>query len=203
MNRLDFPTPIDREIKLDPSLIIMSKTNTKGIIEYANDYFMEICGYEEYELMGQPHNVIRHPDMPKVIFKLLWERLHKGENIHALVKNLAKDGRYYWVLTNFETKYNESGEIISYYARRKAAPENAIFTIEKLYKTLLAIEKNQSTEVAEKYFYGLLEEKGQTYDSFILNVLNVSQSSLQNYFSDTSIIKENSNKKGFLKRLFS
>ena len=202
MNRLDFPTPIDREIKLDPSLIIMSKTDAKGIIEYANDYFMEVCGYEEYELMGKPHNIIRHPDMPKVVFKLLWERLHKGENIHALVKNLAKDGRFYWVLTSFETKYNDSGEIISHYARRKAAPENAIFSIEKLYKTLLAIEKNQTPEIAEKYFYGLLEEKGQTYDRFILEVLNVSESSLQNYFSDTSITKEKPKKKGFLKKLF-
>lgn len=203
MNRLDFPVPIEREIKLDPSLIIMSKTDAKGIIEYANDYFMEISGYEEYELMGQPHNIIRHPEMPKVIFKLLWERLHKGENIHVLVKNLAKDGRYYWVLTNFETKYNDNGEIRSHYARRKAAPENAIFIIEKLYKTLLAIEKNQNPQVAERYFYGLLEEKGQTYDAFILDILGASEKSLQNYFSETGMTEEKTKKKGFFKKMFS
>ncbi len=65
MYKLTKPTPIEKEIKLDPSRMIMSKTDPKGIIEYANDYFMEISGYEEYELMGQPHNIIRHPDMPR------------------------------------------------------------------------------------------------------------------------------------------
>jgi PAS domain S-box-containing protein len=203
MNKLVRPTPLDREIKLDPSKVIMSKTNPKGIIEYANDYFMDICGYEEYELMGQPHNVIRHPDMPKVIFKLMWERLHKGENIYALVKNLAKDGRFYWVLTSFETKYNDEGEIISHYARRKAAPGNAVFQIEKLYKTLKAIEERQNPETAEKYFYGLLEEKGIDYDTFILKLLETSESNLNNYFgvqNDKAVIKKN--KSGLLHRMF-
>lgn len=65
------PEPTGREIKLDPNEIIMSKTDKKGIIEYANDYFMQICGYEEHELMGEPHNCIRHPLMPKIVFKIL------------------------------------------------------------------------------------------------------------------------------------
>jgi PAS domain S-box-containing protein len=202
MNRLVRPTPIDREIKLDPSKVIMSKTDEKGIIEYANDYFMEICKYEEYELMGQPHNVIRHPDMPKVVFKLLWERLYKGENIHAIVKNLAKDGSYYWVLTSFETKYDADGNIISHYSRRKAAPGNAVFQIEKLYKTLVAIENNQDPEVAEKYFYGLLEESGKTYDEFILEVLGVTQKTLEGYFNNKSITQKSTKKKGFFGKVF-
>lgn len=202
MNKLVRPTPIDREIKLDASKIIMSKTNPRGIIEYANDYFMEISGYEEYELMGQPHNVIRHPDMPKVIFKLMWERLNKGKNIHALVKNLAKDGRYYWVLTTFETKYNDAGEIISHYARRKAAPGNAVFQIEKLYKTLRAIEERQGADIAEKYFYGLLEEKGIDYDTFILSVLETDENILAHYFGVQTNKKKTEEKKGLLKRMF-
>ncbi len=206
MSEFDYhPVATDREIKLDPSQVIMSKTDPKGIIEYANDYFMEICGYEEYELMGKPHNIIRHPDMPKIVFKLLWERLHKGENIHALVKNLAKDGRYYWVLTNFETKYDDEGNIISHYARRKAAPGNAIYQIEKLYKTLLAIEKNQSPETAEKYFYGLLEEKGMTYDQFILDLLNINEKGVKSYFYNTApkADQNTSKKRGLFKRMFS
>ncbi len=201
MNKLVRPTPLDREIKLDPSRVIMSKTDARGIIEYANDYFMEISGYEEYELMGQPHNVIRHPDMPKVIFKLLWERLHRGENIHALVKNLAKDGRYYWVLTSFETKYDDEGEIISHYARRKAAPAKAVFQIEKLYKTLLVIEKKQSPEASKKYFLGLLEEKGIDYDTFILSILEADQTSLDAYFGFNKRIKKEK-KGGIFKRMF-
>jgi PAS domain S-box-containing protein len=179
----------------------MSKTDEKGIIEYANDYFMEICKYEEYELMGQPHNVIRHPDMPKVVFKLLWQRLFKGENIHALVKNLAKDGSYYWVLTNFETKYDKDGKIVSHYSRRKAAPGNAVFLIEKIYKTLVAIENTQGADVSEKYFYGLLEEKGQTYDEFILEILGVSEKSLIAYFKDASSHPKEK-KRGLFGRMF-
>ena len=196
------PTPIDKEISLDPSKTIMSKTDPRGIIEYANEYFMEICGYEEYELMGQPHNIIRHPDMPKVVFKLMWERLHKGENIHALVKNLAKDGRYYWVLTNFETKYDEEGSIVSHFARRKAAPKMAVMEIESLYKKLLLIEKNQGAEVSERYFYGLLEDKNVGYDEFILDILKTDKRLLQKYFafSNTPTLKKE--KRGFFRRLF-
>jgi len=208
MNRLVRPTPQEREIKLDPSKTIMSKTNSQGVIEYANEYFMEISGYEEYELMGQPHNVIRHPDMPKVIFKVMWERLHEGGNIHALVKNMSKDGRYYWVLTDFDTKFDAEGNIISHYARRKAAPGNAVFQIEKLYKTLKAIEDNQSAETAEKYFMGLLEEKGMTYDQYILELLEINNSNLNSYFFDAkpqgqqTIKSSTPKKKGLLKRMF-
>ncbi len=204
MKTLTKPIPIDKEIKLDPSRVIMSKTNPMGIIEYANDYFMEICGYEEYELMGQPHNIIRHPDMPKIIFKLLWERLNEGKNIHALVKNFSKDGRYYWILTNFETKYNDEGDIISHFAKRKAAPGNAIYQIEKLYKTLLAIEQRKNPEIAEKYFNGLLEDRKQTYDEFILDVLNISKGSIKNYFNGgvSQKTKEKETKKGVFSRLF-
>ncbi|MEJ2469266.1 MAG: PAS domain S-box protein, partial [Campylobacterales bacterium] len=68
------PQPVDEEIKLDPKKYIVSKTDPKGIIEYGNDYFVEISGYKESELIGQPHNIIRHPDMPKVVFKLMWDR---------------------------------------------------------------------------------------------------------------------------------
>lgn len=193
-----------KEIKLDPSRTIMSKTDPKGIIEYANEYFMDICGYEEYELMGRPHNIIRHPDMPKVVFKLMWERLHKGENIYALVKNLAKNGDFYWVLTSFETKYNEEGQIISHYARRKAAPGNAVYQVEKLYKTLLAIEKTQSLEVAERYFAGMLEEKSMTYNEFILSVLGINEESIASYFvSPNSQTTNTPKKKGMFGRLFS
>lgn len=194
---------VPKEIKLDPSKTIMSKTNRKGIIEYANDYFMEISGYEEYELMGQPHNIIRHPDMPKVIFKELWARLNKGENIYALVKNKAKNGDYYWVLTSFETRYNENGEIISHYAHRKAAPANAVYQIEKIYKTLLSIEKNQSIAVSEKYFEGLLEEKNMNYDAFILDLLGINQQSIASYFVNENKPANSPKKKGVFKRLFS
>ncbi len=170
MKTLKRPEPINAEIILDPKQTIMSKTDPKGIIEYANDYFMEICGYEEHELIGQPHNVIRHPDMPKVIFKWLWQRLQAKKNIHAVVKNLAKDGRFYWVITDFEVKLDEEGQIASFFARRKAPPRTTIEKIDHLYKKILSIEKAMGVEVAEKYFIGFLEEKGMTYDEYIEDI---------------------------------
>ncbi|MDY8137849.1 PAS domain-containing protein [Aquimarina sp. 2201CG5-10] len=167
MKALKRPTPVNEEIVLDPEQTIMSKTDPKGVIEYANDYFMEISGYEEYELIGQPHNLIRHPDMPKVIFKWLWKRLKSKENIHAVVKNLAKDGRYYWVITDFEVKLNDQGEIKSLFGRRKTPPRATIAIIKDLYQKLLSIEQAGGIEVSEKYLVGYLEEKGKTYDEFI------------------------------------
>lgn len=198
------PIPNNLEILLDPSKIIMSKTNAKGIIEYANDYFMEISGYEQHDLMGEPHNVIRHPDMPKTIFKYLWDTIQKGENIHAIVKNMSKDGKYYWVLTNFEFKYNENNEIVSYYSRRKAAPKEAVIEIEKLYNTLKSIEQKQNMQVALNYFLGMLEEKKITYHQFIMKILGVTENELNQYFDvPTTPNISSTEKKGFVNRLLS
>jgi len=181
MGKFIRPNPIDREIVLDNTKVIMSKTDAKGIIEYANDYFMKICGYDEWELIAEPHNVIRHPDMPRIVFKLLWERLHKGENIHAIVKNLAKDGSYYWVVTNFETIYEED-KIIAHFSRRKALPKYAIETIVPIYKKLISMEKEGGLAASKAFLLGFLKERNQTYDDFILDVLKISQERLNEYF---------------------
>jgi len=155
-------------IELDPKKYIVSKTDPRGIIEYGNDYFVEISGYKESELIGQPHNIIRHPDMPKVIFKMMWDRIKNKQNIMAVVKNRAKDGRHYWVVTDFEPKTDKiTNEIVSYTAYRKAAPENVIKAIEPIYKKLLEIESESGIEGSEKYLRGYLEDKGMSYDEYI------------------------------------
>jgi hypothetical protein len=106
--------------------------------------------------------------MPKVVFKLMWDRIKQGRNIMALVKNLAKDGSYYWVVTDFEPKMDPiTNEPISYTAFRKAAPEKAVKAIIPIYKKLLDIEKQGGMQASENYLRGLLEEKGKTYDEFI------------------------------------
>jgi PAS domain S-box-containing protein len=162
------PKPIDNQIELDPKRYIVSKTDAKGIIEYGNDYFVEVSGYSEKELIGQPHSIIRHPDMPKIVFKMMWDRINQGKNIMAIVKNLAKDGSYYWVVTEFEPKFDPiSGDIISHTAFRKAAPKEAVEAIEPIYAKLIEIEKEGGMEASEKYLRGYLEEKGTTYDELI------------------------------------
>jgi len=162
------PEPKDNEIKLNPKRYIVSKTDPKGIIEYGNDYFVEISGYTEAELIGQPHSIIRHPDMPKIVFKLMWDRINKAQNIMAVVKNLAKDGSYYWVVTEFEPKIDPiTNEILSHTAFRKAAPQKAVETMIPIYQKLIEIEKEGGMQASEKYLRGFFEEKNITYDEYI------------------------------------
>jgi len=219
MNYIRRPISINEEIGLSPYKTIMSKTDKKGIIEYANEYFMEVSGYKEWELMGQPHNIIRHPDMPKVIFKLLWNKLNEGEPMMAIVKNLSKDGRYYWVIADFFSKLDKDGNVISHYARRKAVPNEVKEKISKLYKILLEIEKNSGIDASQAYLEGFLEDKSITYFDLILNLLKLDKNQLHEYMSaeikdeefnlsiknDISIndaIKKSKKKSGFLKKLF-
>jgi len=166
------PTPINNEIKLSDTRYIVSKTDPKGIIEYGNDYFVEISGYSETELIGKPHSIVRHPDMPRIAFKLMWDRIKEGKNFIAVVKNLAKDGSYYWVVTDFEPKIDPiTNEIISHTAFRKAAPQKAIDTMTPIYAKLLEVEKEGGMEASEKYLRGFLEENRTTYDDFIRSLV--------------------------------
>ena len=216
MKRIIRPVPKNREIKLNPYKTILSKTDNKGIIEYANDYFMEISGYKEWELMGQPHNILRHPDMPKLIFKLLWHRLNKAQPIYAIVKNLAKDGSYYWVIADFKTKIDSNGTI-KHYARRKAIPEETKQKVSELYQKILEIEKVAGLEATEAYFKGLIEEAGLNYDQYILNLMGLNAKQLHDYMSseipDSQLgadddhsaedaIKKSTKKKGLFSKLF-
>jgi PAS domain S-box-containing protein len=162
----------DQEIKLNNKKYIISKTDAEGIIEYGNEYFVEISGYSEAELVGSAHNILRHPDMPKIIFKMMWARLKDGNNITAIIKNKAKDGRFYWVITEFESKKEPiSGDVISHMAYRRAAPENAIKIMQPLYQKLLEIEQKSGIEASEKYLIGFLENKKLNYDTFISNAI--------------------------------
>ena len=155
------PTPIDEEIELDPKRYIVSETDEKGKITFVNDYFMEVSGYSREELMGKSHNIVRHPDMPKVVFKLLWETISQGKNINAVVKNLAKDGRYYWIFTEFESRKDaDTHEIIGYHADRKTISKHILEIIADLYAELLKIEQTDGVEASEKYLIAFLKEKG-------------------------------------------
>jgi len=217
MKRIIRPVPVDREIVLDPYQTIMSKTDVKGIIEYANDYFMQICGYKEWELMAQPHNVIRHPDMPQIAFKILWDRLLSGKNMHAVVKNLAKDGSYYWVVTDFQHKYDEDGNIVALYSRRKAIPAKVKDYFTELYAKLIEIEKVGGMSASGAYLQGFLEDNKTNYDDFLLNLFELSEKELMSYMraqiddaqlrgeksiSAEQAIGATAKKKSFLKRLF-
>ncbi|WBX71031.1 PAS domain-containing protein [Tenacibaculum retecalamus] len=162
---------LNEEIKWDKTQIISSKTDANGTILYMNDAFEAASEYNKIELIGEPHNIIRHPDMPKVIFKVLWENLKQGKNFHAIVKNLTRSGRYYWVITDFTIDKDEKGKIVGYTGRRKALPKSVVDKIEPLYKTLLNIEQAKSEVASELYFKAYLkEEVGKSYDDFVVDL---------------------------------
>jgi len=166
------PIPIDEEVKWDKRATLMSRTNKHGHIMASNAAFQEVSGYTEAELYDQPHSLIRHPDMPKVVFKILWENLKGKNNFHAIIKNLSKSGRYYWVITNFEIIRNEKDEITHYVSYRKALPKHLINEhIAPLYERLLKIEKANGMEVSERYFNGYLEDRGLTYYDYVQQLL--------------------------------
>lgn len=150
--------------------LIVSKTDTKGKIIYGNSLFLKLAGYTEKELIGHPHNIIRHPDMPKLIFKLLWETIQNGKEINAYVVNLSKNGDYYWVFANVTPSYDAKGNIVGYYSVRRKPTKKALNVIQPIYKKLLDAEKHSGINGSQKVLNQLLEENGQTYEKFILSI---------------------------------
>ncbi len=164
---------INEEVKWDTSKTIISKTDLQGTILYMNDTFEEASEYNKIELIGEPHNIIRHPDMPKVIFKTLWNSLKREENFHAIIKNLSRTGRYYWVITDFEIERDDQGKATGYTGRRKAIPQEIIKQIAPLYKTLLEIEQIKGEKASELYFEAYLKEEiKKNYDQFVVDLFN-------------------------------
>jgi aerotaxis receptor len=113
------PMPIDEEYNFDDGLIL-SSTDLKGIITYANKKFCEISGYKKTELIGKNHNIVRHPDMPKAAYQNLWNILHEGSSWTGTIKNLRKDGKYYWVYSHIMPIYDNT-KVIGYSAARRPA----------------------------------------------------------------------------------
>jgi PAS domain S-box-containing protein len=161
-------TPRNNEKIFDANTLLVTKTDTKGIITYANRAFMEIVELSEDQLLGRPHNIIRHPDMPKIIFKMLWSYIKSNQEIHAYVKNLCADGSYYWVMANVTPSFYDKKVIGYHSARRKPSKESLDFII-PLYKQLLAAERSGGIAASEKMLNDLLAEKGMEYDQFILS----------------------------------
>ncbi len=138
--------PTSQEYKLGNDDFIVSKTDISGRITYANRIFMQIAGYSESELLGQQHNIIRHPDMPRGVFRFLWDTIKSGEEFSGFVKNMSADGGFYWVFANVTPDYDRYGKLQGYYSVRRTPPQSAIETISSIYKEMLLIEKQSSTK---------------------------------------------------------
>ncbi len=125
----------EHEYKLDKETIIVSETDAKGRIIYANDDFCKIAKFSKDELIGKPHNVVRHPDMPKAAFEDLWQTIEAGKIWKGIVKNRTKDGGYYWVNAIVYPSQTPEGEI-KYFSVRVRPTHDEIEEAEKLYATL-------------------------------------------------------------------
>lgn len=163
------------EHKLGQNQLIVSKTNLKGHITYANDVFLEIAGFSLNEVLNQPHSLIRHKAMPRCVFQLLWEYLGAGREVFAYVVNETKNHDYYWVFAHVTPSRDDDGNIISYHSNRRAPSAQAIEAIKGLYDILLTEEHSyKSRKEGQKAGYALLlkilNEKGIDYDEFVLSL---------------------------------
>ncbi|SHL67776.1 PAS domain-containing protein [Roseibium suaedae] len=162
-----------RERTFQENEIIVSKTDLKGRITYANRTFLEVAGYTEKEVMGEPHSILRHPAMPRAVFKLMWDTLGAGEEIFAYVINRCKNGDHYWVNAHVTPSRNTKGELVGYHSNRRVPDRRVVEEkILPLYKSLKALEdgadnRKDGLVVSSKAVADLLASKGCRYDEFI------------------------------------
>ena len=168
--------PTGQERTFSPDELIVSKTDPRGIITYANDVFLRVGAFERDEVIGRPHNVIRHPDMPKAVFKLLWDTVSSGRELFAYVNNLAADGANYWVLAHITPTKDPAGRISGYHSNRRKPAQEGVRAASALYDVLLAEERRHSggraaVEASSALLERLLAERGTSYEEFIWSIV--------------------------------
>lgn len=167
------PTQIERVLGEED--IIVSKTDLTGRITYVNRVFVDISLYTEQELLDQPHSMIRHPDMPRCIFKLMWDTIGAGHEIFAYAKNMCKNGDYYWVFAHVTPNFGANGEVTGYHSNRRRPEQGSLATIKGIYSALLDKEmsipdRKASLAGSWEMLLGVLKDKGVEYDEFIFSV---------------------------------
>lgn len=160
---------------MEDDRIIVSKTDLTGKIGYASSYFLEISDYTLDDLITKPHSVVRHPNVPRCIFKLLWEQLKSGREVFAYLVNNTKHGDYYWVFAHVTPSLDERGEITGYHSNRRKPQAGALAEIKAFYERLLAVEAGASNrkvglEQSYQMLVEILKEKGQEYDEYVLSL---------------------------------
>ncbi len=168
------PQASDQEIRITEDDFIVSKTDPKGKITYCNRVFMKIAGYREDELLNKPHNIIRHEDMPRSVFRFMWNTLQEGKEFFGIVKNRTKTGGYYWAFANVTPSYDARNQLLGYYSVRRCPTRESVKTMESLYQEMLAEEQKhgsaqQAMDASIKLLHYFIEKTGQSYEEFILS----------------------------------
>jgi len=167
------PTGVER--KLGEEEIIVSKTDVSGRITYVNQTLLKISDYTEAELLGQQHSIVRHPQMPRSVFKLLWETIQSGQEIFAYVVNLAKNGDHYWVVAHITPTFDGEGNIIGFHSNRRAPSAKGVQSAQALYKILLEEEQRHADRrkgmlSATELLQSMLADKQVEYNEFALSL---------------------------------
>jgi len=171
LSKLDAPKVLTNDEKvMAESNMIVSKTDLKGFITYANRVFMDFCGYREDELIGANHNLIRHPDMPKIAFKLCWDLIQSNREFFGFVKNLRKDGGFYWVFAYITADIDTSGNIIGYSSFRRKPSKAGLDTITPIYKKLIEIEKSGGILASEEFLNKFLSDNNTSYNELVTSL---------------------------------
>jgi len=163
---MERPTPTNVEHEVTPIDMIVSKSDENGDITYVNPIFMKISGYSQGELLEKPHSILRHPDMPKAVFKYLWDNLKNDKEVNAYVKNLCKNGEFYWVLAQVRIAKNPDGSFRNYVSTRRSVSPKAKEAISALYSKLLEIEKSEGVDASTQALLAFLEENGASPETF-------------------------------------
>lgn len=167
------PSGVERRFGEDE--IIVSKTDLNGKITYVNDIFLKVSGFTEDEVVGQPHSMIRHPEMPRAVFKLLWETIQSGTEIFAYVCNMCKNGDHYWVLAHVTPTKGARGEIVGFHSNRRVPERSGVAAVQDVYRVLLEEERRHADprkglEASYQLFTSLLDKTGKHYEEYIWSV---------------------------------
>ena len=167
--------PVTQHEQLLPAgTTLVSVTDLKGRITYCNRVFIEFSGYSEAELLGAQHNIVRHPDMPRGVFKFLWDTLGAGNECFAFVKNMSRDGSFYWVLANVTPNLSERGEVEGYFSARRKPSRGAVAAMSDLYRQMLAEEQRAGSrdacDASLAVLTTVLTQKGVSYEQFVLSI---------------------------------
>jgi PAS domain S-box-containing protein len=167
--------PTGRETLFGTEEILVTKTDLTGHITYANDVFARVAGYREDDIVGQPHSFIRHPEMPRAVFKLLWDTISRGKEVFAYVVNLSANGDHYWVFAHVTPTFDANGTVIGYHSSRRCPDRAQVEKVTALYQRLLAAERGHtkkadaiaaSTEVLRR----AIAEHHESYEEFVFSI---------------------------------
>lgn len=165
-------TPTQQEVRLGADEMIVTKTDLTGRITYANRTFMRISNFPERDLLGVQHNIVRHPDMPRGVYRFMWETLKGGREFFGLVKNMSSDGSFYWVFANVTPDMDGAGRTTGYFSVRRPPPASAVRAVIPVYEAMMRAEREAGPASAPDASMALLKnmiaDQNTTYDKFVL-----------------------------------